>query len=281
MQISVKPILKSINAYTGKKLLSIEACYPRAIHGEVMTHRVFSRNAMSSRAVPVAKMLEQVRNSPFVPLSWGANQKGMQAYAEVDQDRANMAEQVWRTAAMDASIAAENLAELGIHKQIANRLLEPFQWMRAIITATEWDNFLELRDHPAAEPHFQILAKCVRDVLEDNADWQVLRDGEWHLPYISPDEAAKVSKLVACQISAARCARVSYLTHDGLHPSLDADIKLFEMLAGGVPMHASPLEHQAGVYVGSLGYTGNLKDFDQFRKLWEAQVAGVEVSYGD
>jgi hypothetical protein len=226
-------------------------------------------------------MIEQVRTDPFVPLSWGANQKGMQAHTEVDQDRANMAEQVWRTAAMDASIAAENLADLGIHKQLANRLLEPFQWMRTIITSTEWDNFLALRDHKDAEPHFQILAKCARDVLEDDSGWQVLHANEWHLPYVRPDEAASISKLLACKISSARCARVSYLTHDGLQPSQDADFKLFEALAGGVPMHASPLEHQAVVQLEVPGYTGNLTHFNQFRKLWEAQAAGVEVNYGD
>lgn len=268
MQISVKPILKSTgpNHYN---VVTLECCYPRFIHGEIMTHRVFSRNAMSSRAIPVAKMLEQVRTEPVVPISWGKNQKGMQADTLVDADTATRAENLWRNAADSAAYYAENLDRLGIHKQLANRLLEPFQWMRTIITSTEWHNFLELRDHRDAEPHFQALAAEVREILEVGSGWQRLQEGQWHLPYLKPEEVATLSERDACKVSAARCARVSYLTHDGLVPNLEADLALYERLAGGRPIHASPLEHQVRASQGEF-WSGNIQGFVQHRNLVEA-----------
>lgn len=248
--IAAKIIEDSLSG-AGKRLTTFELSYPRCIHGEVMTHRVFSRNAMSSRAVPVAKMVDQVRENPFVPHVWGMNQAGMQSSTVASPSVALAAEWVWMEAAEDAAMAAEKLAKLGLHKQIVNRLLEPFQWMRTIVTATEFDNFFELRDHEMAEPHFQMLAKLMRFAMGESEP--VLRGGDasdpynWHLPYVLHWERQHTLEsddmLPLAKISAARCARVSYLTHDGASPSRDADLALYERLAGGVPIHASPLEH--------------------------------------
>ena len=276
MEIYAKPILKSTGP-NHRNIVTLEACYPRFIHGEVMTHRVLSRNAMSSRAIPVAKMLEQVRVDPVVPINWGKNQKGMQADELVSVETAKVAERIWRDAAENASRSASHLANLGIHKQIANRLLEPFQWMRTIITSTEWDNFLELRDHSDAEPHFQVLAKAIRNVLEDGKGWQRLKEGEWHLPYLDSEEKQVLHSELACRISAARCARVSYLTHEGKRPDPADDLALFESLAGGRPLHASPLEHQARAEIIDPIQSGNLRGFTRFRKLWETQVRALYV----
>lgn len=270
--LSAKVIADSVSR-GGKRITTLELQYPRFIHGEVMTHRVFSRNAMSSRAIPVAKMIKQVRDEPVIPLHWGANQPGMQAKDEVPYPVMLTAIETWRMAAHHAATAAQSLSDLGVHKQVANRLLEPFQWMRAIVTATEWDNFFALRDHPDAEPHFQILAKEIRKQMDRSLP--VLRPGYpneqigWHLPYVSDDERQTYDVDTLCKVSAARCARVSYLTHDGENPKIDADLALYERLVGSVPMHASPIEHQAHAWVAETPLSGNFVGWVQYRKMKE------------
>ena len=265
--IYAKVIADSTNE-SGTRLTTMELNYPRFIHGEVMTHRVFSRNAMSSRAIPVAKMIEQVRNNPVIPIHWGANQPGMQAQQQVECTRE--AEYHWRMAASAAAEHAEKMNAIGLHKQVVNRILEPFQWMRTILTGTEFDNFFELRIHPDAEPHIHALAVAMKAAMDASTPVRRLsvstHPGSWHLPYVKAGERLMYGVLSLCKISAARCARVSYLTHDGAAPSLDADLALYERLAGGVPMHASPLEHQA--FSGrSTDHSGNLNGWVQFRQI--------------
>jgi len=245
--IYAKVIADSIST-SNKRITTLELQYPRFIHGEVMTHRVFSRNAMSSRAIPVAKMIEQVRNNPAMPIHWGANQPGMQASAEVQHALA--AQDLWRQAARVAAQFAESMADIGLHKQVANRILEPFQWMRTLVTATEWDNFFELRCHPDAQPEFQALAVKIRDAMAEHRP--VSRPGRtfadhehWHLPYVLDTERETLRLDVLLKLSTARCARVSYLTHDGENPDIAKDIALYERLVGSTPIHASPAEHQA------------------------------------
>lgn len=255
------------SAHQGKEIVTFQLVYPRWVHGEVMTHRVFSRNAMSSRAVPAAKMIEQVRTNPAKPIRWGLNQSGMQA-AEQSLEGAALekANEIWERMANACAEGAAELAELGLHKQWANRPLEPFQWMRTIVSATEWDNFYALRCHPDAQPEFQHLAGMMR-VAHEASTPEYLQVGQWHLPYVLEHEKTLPLKDLR-KVSAARCARVSYLTHDGQDPSIGADLALFDRLAAGKPIHASPLEHQATPY--GLG-SGNFKGWTQFRYLWENQ----------
>jgi len=267
MTIYAKVIADSENE-SGVRLSTLELSYPRFIHGELLTHRVFSRNAMSSRAIPVSKMIEQVRRDPVIPIHWGANQPGMQADKEVENVIG--AEQQWRWAAQAAATYAESMSALGLHKQIVNRILEPFQWMRTILTGTEFDNFFELRIHPDAEPHIHKLAVEMKSAMDASTPIRRLsvmkHHSSWHLPYVSSFERLSYGVLTLCKTSAARCARVSYLTHDGATPSLDADLALYDRLAGGVPMHASPLEHQA--FSGrSTDHSGNLTGWVQFRQI--------------
>jgi hypothetical protein len=245
-----------------------------------MTHRVFSRNASSSRAVPVKRMIEDVMADPAVPLFWGKNQKGMQAAegdhnfavrlldAETeefsdptDDDRDRLGtrvtrtlysysrEEAWLRARDNAVEVARAFAEAGYHKQIVNRLLEPFSHINVVVTATEWDNFFLLRRHEAAEPHLHRLADEIFAQLASHHPDE-LRPGEWHLPYVSPSELSTyhdgltdLSTLI--KLSTARCARVSYLTHDGAAPSVGDDLALYDRLVGSVPRHSSPAEHQA------------------------------------
>lgn len=266
-------IIEHSTTAEGHQLVTFQLKYPRFIHSEVMTHRVFSRNASSSRAIPVAKMIAQVRDDPATPVHWGANQPGMQARQELTGAALESAKQEWALAAKQAANRAETMEQLGLHKQVANRILEPFQWMHVVLTTTELDNFFQLRDHKDADPNIEVLAKAMREALNGSVP-SLLAPGEWHLPYVTGNEEAAYNVFglpdqTLQKISAARCARVSFLTHDGLKPDMTKDLDLFVKLAGGVPLHASPLEHQ-----GTPGETdtGNFSHWTQFRKLWERQV---------
>ncbi len=267
--ITATVIADSVSSY-GKRITTLQLKYPRFIHSEFMTHRVFSRNSASSRAIPAAKMIEQVRNDPAMPVYWGLNQPGMQAAKE--HDNVQSARFYWASAALSAAIQAQHLADLGLHKQIVNRVLEPFQWMHTIVTATEWDNFFELRCHPDAQPEFQVLTNAIRTAMGSSVPVARSRSLEWqeawHLPYVSDEEREAHGTALLPKISAARCARVSYLKHDGTEPSVSDDLALFDRLVGSKPMHASPIEHQAHV-TNSNCRSRNFLGWCQYRELYE------------
>lgn len=271
--IKAKVIADSISG-AGKRITTLELEYPRFFHSEFLTHRVFSRNAMSSRAIPVAKMIKQVQDDPAMPIFWGKNQPGMQAKEELtgrDLDNAKMA---WQTAAICAAAQASLMNNFGLHKQIANRILEPFQNMRTLVTSTEWDNFFELRDHPDAQPEFQALARCMREAMSSSYPCPRYADNAlfaWHLPYITVEErfVGDISRL--CKISVARCARVSYLTHGGDKPRDTEDLALYERLVGSVPRHASPTEHQALAHASAYHQSNNFRGWTQFRESIDSQ----------
>lgn len=286
----------------GVRLTTLQLCYPRFIHAEAKTHRIItnsgeeyeqiiltqdagfmsdtnlSRNASSSRAIPVVKMIKQVRENPAMPIHWGKNQPGMQAreehnapvyiYTELpDGDGAIIpvsAPDAWRKAAENAADIAESFMEAGYHKQVVNRLLEPFQWMHVIVTATEWDNFFELRDHTDADPNIQLLAKLIREAMNDSVP-KLLKYGEWHLPYVQPEEKAIYPLDVLKKLSTARNARVSYLTHDLETPSVEKDIQLHENLVGSRPLHSSPTEHIATPYAHRKIWDKNFRGWYQYR----------------
>ena len=256
----------------GKRITTLELQYQRFIHGEFLTHRVFSRNSMSSRAIPVEKMIEQVRSNPAMPVYWGANRPGMQAKQELDVFALHAAKAAWEKAAREAADTAEHMERTGLHKQIANRILEPFQWMRTIVTATEWDNFFALREHPDAQPEFQALANAIHLAMNESTPvnrWFQGRSAQtssWHLPYISSGEREYYVPSLLPKLSAARCARVSYLTHDGNTPSIDKDIELYDRLITSTPMHASPVEHQAYPAETSSAPSGNFVGWVQYRQ---------------
>lgn len=266
MEITAKVIADSIS-YAGARITTVQACYPRFVHSELMTHRSFSRSAMSSRAVPVAKMVEQVRSDPAAPVHWGKNRSGMQAREELAGTQLHQVKAGWMAAAGQAASMAEELAALGAHKQIVNRLLEPFQWMHTVITATEWQNFFDLRCHPDAQPEMQALAYAIHAAVQASTP-HARRSDEWHLPYVTVGER-DLSPLDLRKASAARCARVSYLRHDGLRPSAEDDLALFERLAGSIPAHSSPLEHQARPCRSAAHKSRNFRGWEQFRAVWE------------
>lgn len=270
-QITAKVVADSANMW-GQRITTMELQYPRFIHAEFMTHRVFSRNAASSRAIPVAKMIEQVRRDPAMPIHWGKNQPGMQAREELADT--TDARQQWQMAARMAADRAEAMAAIGLHKQICNRVLEPFQLMRTIVTATDWENFFHLRDHDAAQPEIRALAVAMKRAMSLRKPKIIFdHEGGWHLPYVLPEEREIYVPDVLLKLSTARCARVSYLTHDGEKPDPQKDIELYERLVGSAPIHASPAEHQATPASNPITRSGNFVGWIQHRKQIESSFA--------
>ena len=247
MTITAKSVLSSVSP-DGVRIDTLLLRYPRFIHSEFMTHRQFSRNASSSRAIPVERLIADVERDPAMPIFWGKNQKGMQAREELGDIEKGCAIDSWLEAKDNAVRAASSMAAGGAHKQIVNRILEPFAHINVVVTATEWDNFFALRIHEDAQPEIKVLAEAMKLAL-DMSDPQILTFGEWHLPFVTADEISEYG-LSDCNgelryISAARCARTSYKTHDGRVSTLEEDIALGERLTKSRPFHASPFEHQA------------------------------------
>lgn len=309
---SAKVVLDSIGP-NGKRIVTVEARYWRGIHSELMTHRDRARNAASSRAIPFIRYgkcsgcngtkvdngsqcdycngtgvggpvpnctYSYIENDPFLPEFIGTEQKGMQSGSELMEP--------FRTAALKeiddlrhaALATCKRLFDLGVHKSIINRYLEPWSYITVVMTATEWKNFFRLRIHPKAEKHFNKIAGKIKAAIDNSVPTPLLA-GEWHMPYLL-DEERKVLTLgkpgfgtdvevaapylglsgnqigliarnlqeVLKEISAARCARLSYLTHDGKR-DVEADLRIFNTLIrpkieedrDDDVIHSSPLEH--------------------------------------
>jgi thymidylate synthase ThyX len=233
---AAKILADSVNP-NGNRVTSFILTYPRFIHSELMTHRVFSRNAASSRAIPISKIIEQVVLNTAAPCRWGKNGKGMQDHGELEVPELAVARKSWEFARDQAVMSAKRLEADGLHKQIVNRVLEPYMWMTTLVTATEWENFYSLRLHKDAQPEFQKLAhimlkEYVRSVPKFT-NW-----GDWHIPYGDkmPEGLDLETKL---KIATARAARTSYLTMDG-EISIDKDILLHDSLSKNG--HWSPFE---------------------------------------
>jgi thymidylate synthase ThyX len=264
MSFEAKVILDSISP-TGVRLTTIVATFPRFILAEMNTHRAFSRNTASSRAIPVEKMIQSVRENPFIPESWPKNKPGMQATELFSGLMCESNRSQWVNARDSALVWAESLSYGGVHKQIVNRLLEPFSWTTQIITATEWDNFFKLRCHPDAQPEMQKIAGLIRDARDASTPCQA-RYGEWHMPFYDPESEVFVGVDQERQVAVARCARVSYLTHEGKR-DVQKDLELYEkLLTSG---HWSPFEHIAipmrPDFSGAAPYS-NFYGWHQFRK---------------
>lgn len=292
-KITAKIIKDSINP-NGVRITTIEVEYPRFIHAEVMTHRMFSRNSASSRAIPVSKVIEQVENNPAEPVHWGKNQAGMQAKEELTGVTKIAVRDSWLCAAKEIANRANIMSQAGLHKQVVNRLLEPFQTMKVVITATEWNNFWWLRDHPDAQPEIQKLARVMKGEY-DYSKPAMLEYGMWHLPYVRNhinnidnkpvqlcfDESDKqISIEEAIQISCSSCAQVSYRKLD---TSLEKAKDIYKKLVESEPVHASAFEHVAKCSEATSGsledgwthvdldngsiWSGNFRDWVQYRQL--------------
>jgi hypothetical protein len=295
--ISATVICDSVNA-NGIRMTTLELEYPRFILAELNTHRMLSKNSASSRAIPAQRMRELIKEQPATPTSWGRNRSGMSANTELDEATATSCRNIWQAALATQCAYHSQLEYNQLHKQIANRLLEPWQMVKSVVSGTEWANLLYLRDHADAQPEFAELAQCIRSCLNTSSA-QLLLPGEWHLPYVdthrgvdntlqycSNDEIVPLE--TARMISASCCAQVSYRRTD---TGIDKAQQIFYKLIESDPPHCSPVEHQAtplhtphgrGIYNENhthwqAGVThmdakcqlwsGNLRGWVQFRKL--------------
>lgn len=257
MPVQAKVIADSISP-SGSRLATIEVQLHRFVLAELNTHRKFSRNSASSRAIPIAKQLELVRTDPAIPIEWGSKKAGMQAGAPLEGYKEAVAKEVWLQARDRAVKAVETLDYIGLHKQVANRLLEPFLWHKVIITANEWENFFSQRCSPLAQPEIRLAAELMREAYRASTP-KLLRVGDYHTPYISEDEY-NLDPKIRIKASVARSARVSYLNHDGVK-NLESDMNLFQRLVSAEPPHWSPMEHVATPYSIRLSPGGNFIDW--------------------
>ncbi|MEQ8308099.1 MAG: hypothetical protein RIA09_16310 [Hoeflea sp.] len=298
MGINVKIVADSRSHYTvgdrlipGVRLTTFQLRYPRFIHAELMTHRVFSRNASSSRAIPVTKMLREIIEDPAMPIHWGINEKGMQANKHLVGFKLWAVKKIWRLARYPAVGAAYLAHKIGLHKQIANRICEPWSHINVLVSSTEYANWYSLRAHKDAQPEIRALARKMK-AAQDQSIPRRLMPGDWHLPFLSVFERGEMKIEQALKVSTARCARLSYLTFDQKPSTIDQDMALYERLVGSSPLHASPAEHQAkvdtlspdGFYNVKTGKVwdfmdswnhpelhGNFRGFIQHRKLLKGE----------
>jgi thymidylate synthase ThyX len=276
-QCSVLVIEDSVAQLTRTRLTTLQLRFPRFLLPEFNTHRVFSRNASSSRAIPPHILIEQQRKHPAFFSHIGKHQAGMQAHEEVEPHIQELFKKEWLELANLVADYQDRWAnEYKIAKQVVNRPGEAFNFISVVVTATQWDNFFELRDHEDAQPEIQDLAITMKQAMQASS-LRVVHPGKlndprtWHLPYIQMSERMDPSNTIEdlLAMSAARCARVSYLTHDKLSPKKDSDIALYKRLVESKPLHASPLEHQAysaAANAPSANFTGG---WVQHRKALE------------
>lgn len=269
--ISAQVICDSISPQE-RRITTFKLRYPKFIHSEFMTHRVISRNASSSRAIPVSKLIEEVQSEDLRagPVYWGAEQKGMQSGGELTGEALSEVKELWAVAAQSAAFTAQQMHARGLHKSLVNRVLEPFSHINVVATATEWENFFGLRLHKDAQPEMRALALVMWQARQASTP-RLCKRGDWHLPFVwkeGGDEQVLDSLLPPgnqqgltpheqmLRMSVARCARVSYESFETGKPStVEEDLKLFDRLVGAQPLHASPAEHQATP--------------DQFKCMWE------------
>lgn len=288
----VKIIADSINAI-GKRITTFECEYHRYIAAEALTHKMLSRNSASSRAIPVSSIINQVRTEPAMPVEFGKNQSGMQAKELLTDAALDDAKEAWSLAAQSAANFSEDLAQIGVHKQIANRVTEPFQYIKVLLTATEWNNFFLLRNHPDAQPEIQALAKEMLYAMNKQEKLTYLKEGEWHLPYIETkvrdtddgntldyfdSQGNQLNIEQALMISASCCAQVSYRKNDD---SLEKAQNIFNRLVESKPVHASPLEHSACCIDSTKvnpydvnTWPQGLTHVDRDGKLWSGNLQG-------
>lgn len=286
MTISAKIIADSINS-NGDRITTFELEFHRYILPEFNTHRLFSRNAASSRAIPVDKAISLIKENTAMPSHWGKNQPGMSAREEhnekvnvlfscdagtdVDVDYSFFdvtREEAWEEARDAAVEFAKAFAAGGYHKQIVNRITEPFSHIKVVCTSTSYDNFFYLRRHPDAQPEIKELADRMWEAREKSEPF-VLSAGEWHVPYFRDGQWTHEMKQPlddALAISASCCAQVSYRTLDD---SVEKAKRIYDRLITSKPAHASPMEHQAQCIdihdhiieqLGQVGITGLCKE---------------------
>lgn len=275
----------------GRRLTTMLVLIHRYMLPEFNTHRVLSRNSASSRAIPVEKQLARVEDDPAWPLAWPCEQPGMQGGADLLGQNLEEAQSLFRAVhaftveAVRQYLAGHPDKSGRLHKSLVNRLLEPFMWHTVVVSATEWDGFWDQRCSPLAQPEIRAAAEAMLHAAYETSIPRVLIRGDWHLPFITVDDREEAARLVYADpklarfntteilkmVSVARCARTSYLTHDGIR-ALEKDLELFFRLVSATPMHASPLEHVARAAEPDEKPLGNFRGYRQYRHDVEAAI---------
>lgn len=259
----------SINT-NGARLTTLEVAIPRVVLAEFNTHRAFSRNSASSRAIPISRIMDRVKTDPYIPRNFSLNTKGMSAkeYITVSDPRYSEAVAWWLGQRDNAINGAITGMEMGLHKQVVNRLLEPWMWQTIIVSSTDWENFFQLRlakddlENPLADIAIFDGALQMNLAISESVP-SVLAWNEWHLPLTGFEGDGSLTRTQLIKVSIARCARVSYLTHDGTR-DISADLTLFNRLKES--RHMSPFEHVAHPAIGRFG---NFEGWEQARQLVE------------
>ena len=257
-------VIKDSYNVSGTRLTTFELEYPRFVHSELMTHRMLSKNCASSRAIPIQRINELVYSDPAMPVWWGQNQAGMSAKEELTGSKLDAAQTMWVFGSKMAVELSKQLHMIGLHKQITNRVTEPWQTMKTVISGTEWANFLWLRDHEDAQPEIAELARKM-SIEFNNSTPLLLTPGQWHLPYVD-DENIDVE--LGKKISASCCAQVSYRRLDD---SLEKALDIYDKLIGMSRKHASPFEHQAtpmDLVVGADEWQAGVTHVDRNYEMW-------------
>lgn len=248
MDYGVRILADSIGPHE-VRLTTFELRYPRAaVHEDFLTHRDFSRNGSSSRAMPVEAMIAR---ADWRPEEWGRNRKGMGAEDVLTGDVVFQADNAWASARWHAVANARELMRLGVAKEDANLLLRPFEWIDVVVSSTRWRNwFFQRADEATGKARRQIkrVADGMRDLLISESP-VFLEPGRWHLPYVTAEElagvcAGTVDRREAAYASAMRCARVSYAKHDGTHATIAEDAAACKAKMRD-NHHWSPMEHPA------------------------------------
>ena len=235
--ISAKVIADTV--WDNKRITSLQLHLPKFILAQLNTHRILSKSSASSRAIPTDKIIKMLDEDYFSPIYWGKNKAGMEANEALSLKEEQQAKLIWRKAFENAVKSVKELQLLGVHKQTINRLLEPFMWVDTICTATEWDNFFNLRISEHAQPEMRALAEAMKEAMDNSKPVKRY----YHLPYIREGEIKNRPVWGDFLTSAARCARVSYLKHDQTKPSREDDLALAKKLLS--QSHWSCFEHAA------------------------------------
>ena len=285
--IIARVVADSVSSVNGKRITTFEVEFPRYILSEANTHRLHSRNAASTRAIPLLKQIQMISDNPAMPIYYGKSQPGMQAGEELDSANRYKAESIIKEMMEFCSKKVKILNEIGLHKQHAGRYLEPWAWVKGVITATEYDNFFWLRVHEDAQPEIYELARCMKEAM-DGSEQEVLRPGEWHTPYVGhmADEFENLSYYVdnnghtemltleeALKVSSSCCAQVSFRL---LNNSKDKAIDIYNKLVESKPVHSSPFEHQATPIENKLDWweTEGTTHIDKYENIWSGNLKG-------
>lgn len=265
--VSVKVVADSV---CSRRVTSLECTYPTSIHAQVRTHRALSMSVQSSRAIPTERLISKVLESPVVP-DFKKNRPGMQPGATFSSDDAPAVAAWWQRVQEACVDLAREGSKLGVHKQWVNRVLSPVSHSTSIITATDWNNLFSVRlrttedGSPYAQDEMYELVLKIKEAL-DGSKPRSIYARELHVPYVSDDERKRLTATEQLRVSSARCARVSYLNHDG-EVNLEKDYALAASLINRKEW--GPLEHCAIAHYDQDYRSGNFRGFTQYRKLFE------------